>query len=88
MPALRPPLDSPISALGNYTCASSARKHIGWYVRGLPGGQDFRAGMNTIEDSATQLAAVRAFFDALGARTDRLPPAAPDAIEEIAESDA
>ena len=28
----------------------SARKHIGWYLRELPGGEAFRAHMNTLEE--------------------------------------
>ncbi|MEJ5989682.1 tRNA dihydrouridine synthase DusB [Ramlibacter sp. PS3R-8] len=66
---------------GEFTGVRSARKHIGWYVRSLPGGEAFRAEMNAIEDSAGQLAAVVRFFDALGARMDRLPVAG-DARQE------
>jgi tRNA-dihydrouridine synthase B len=73
---------------GEYTGVRSARKHIAWYVRALPGGEAFRADMNEIEDSASQLAAVAAFFDALGARMDRLPPASDEVTEALAESDA
>lgn len=61
---------------GEYTGVRSARKHIGWYVRALPGGEAFRAEMNTIEEAAAQLAAVQRFFDALADRMDRLPAAA------------
>jgi tRNA-dihydrouridine synthase B len=53
----------------------SARKHIGWYVRELPGGEDFRAQMNLLEDSAAQVAAVAQFFDGLNDRMDRIPAA-------------
>ena len=42
-----------------------ARKHIGWYVRRLPGGEAFRREANTITSSAEQLAAVGRFFDTL-----------------------
>ena len=73
---------------GEYTGVRSARKHIGWYVRTLPGGEAFRAEMNGIEDSARQLAAVTAFFDALGARMDRLPAPTGTEAETLAESDA
>jgi tRNA-dihydrouridine synthase B len=73
---------------GEYTGVRSARKHIGWYVRALPGGEAFRARMNELEDSASQLAAVTAFFDALGARMDRLPAASDEVTEALAESDA
>ena len=61
---------------GEFTGVRSARKHIGWYVRGLPGGEDFRARMNAIEDSAAQWHAVDGFFDALAARMDRMPESA------------
>ncbi|HSV44764.1 MAG TPA: tRNA dihydrouridine synthase DusB [Ramlibacter sp.] len=58
---------------GEFTGVRSARKHIGWYVRGLPGGEEFRARMNTIEDSATQWQAVADYFERLATRVDRLP---------------
>jgi tRNA-dihydrouridine synthase B len=62
---------------GEFTGVRSARKHIGWYVKGLPGGEAFRARMNLIEDSAAQWDAVAAFFDRLGSDMDRMPlPAA------------
>ncbi|GAB3771391.1 tRNA dihydrouridine synthase DusB [Ramlibacter monticola] len=73
---------------GEYTGVRSARKHIGWYVRALPGGEAFRAAMNGIEDSASQLAAVTGFFEALGARMDRLPPGGESEKETFADSDA
>ena len=44
-----------------------ARKHIGWYTRGLPGGEAFRREANRIESAAAQLAAVGRFFRALAA---------------------
>ena len=58
---------------GEYSGVRTARKHIGWYVRGLPGGEAFRACMNTIEDSALQLRAVGDYFDGLAARMDCMP---------------
>ena len=72
---------------GEFTGVRSARKHIGWYVAGLPGGEAFRRQMNTLEDSAAQWQAVADYFDALGSQTDRLPErvavhAAPAVIEE------
>jgi tRNA-dihydrouridine synthase B len=51
----------------------SARKHIGWYVRELPGGEDFRARMNALDDSTAQVAAVSQFFDDLNETMDRIP---------------
>lgn len=69
---------------GDYTGVRSARKHIGWYVRGLPGGTAFRDRMNTIEDCAQQLRAVGEFFDGLAALGDRLPPPSPDSDRQEA----
>jgi tRNA-dihydrouridine synthase B len=48
---------------GEYMGLRTARKHIGWYVRDLPGGEDFRQRMNRMEDCAEQLAAVDFFFE-------------------------
>jgi len=53
----------------------TARKHIGWAVRLLPGGEAFRAVMNTLDSSAAQLAAVRLFFETMAEQHPRLPPA-------------
>ncbi|EGI76670.1 NifR3 family TIM-barrel protein [Hylemonella gracilis ATCC 19624] len=60
---------------GTSTGVRSARKHIGWYVRGLPGGEAFRARMNALDDSRAQWQAVADYFDELGAVMDRLPAA-------------
>jgi len=58
---------------GEYTGVRSARKHIGWYVRGLPGGMAFREQMNTLQSSEQQLAAVARYMDGLAQHMDRLP---------------
>ncbi len=51
----------------------SARKHIGWYVRGLPGGEALRRATNAIEDCERQWRVVDAFFEWLGTQTERMP---------------
>ncbi|OQW86713.1 MAG: tRNA dihydrouridine synthase DusB [Rhodoferax ferrireducens] len=61
---------------GEYLGVRTARKHIGWYVNALPGGEQFRAHMNTLDTSDQQLSAVAYFFDALHAHMDRLPATA------------
>ncbi|MBI2726049.1 MAG: tRNA dihydrouridine synthase DusB [Polaromonas sp.] len=61
------------SLYGAFTGVRSARKHIGWYVKSLPGGEAFRAAMNLLEDADAQLLAVAAFFDSLGGQMDRIP---------------
>ena len=71
---------------GEFTGVRSARKHIGWYVKGLPGAEEFRTRMNGIEDSAAQSRAVASFFDALGGTMDRMPAAvAADGPQEALE---
>ena len=51
----------------------SARKHIGWAVRALPGGEAFRAAMNSLTDADAQRRAVTTFFDRLCDDHSRLP---------------
>jgi len=51
----------------------SARKHIGWYLQDLPGGEDFRQRMNLLEDSVSQVAAVETYLDELNEKMDRIP---------------
>jgi tRNA-dihydrouridine synthase B len=60
---------------GELTGVRSARKHIGWYVRGLPGGDDFRDHMNTLETAELQSLAVADFFEAMASRMERMPKA-------------
>ncbi len=60
---------------GEFTGVRSARKHIGWYVKSLPGGEAFRAQMNMLTDAQTQLQAVDDFFEGLNEVTDRMPAA-------------
>lgn len=70
---------------GEYTGVRSARKHIGWYVRSLPGGEIFREQMNTLENSEQQLAAVAHYLDGLEQQMDRLPRAADEAALETTQ---
>jgi tRNA-dihydrouridine synthase B len=58
---------------GEFSGVRTARKHIGWYVRSLPGGEAFRDSMNVLETCETQHAAVSQFFDALADQYERLP---------------
>ena len=64
------------SLYGEQTGVRSARKHIAWYLRALPGGEALRQKINTTEDCATQWQAVADYLDALGQQMDRLPAAA------------
>jgi tRNA-dihydrouridine synthase B len=58
---------------GEFAGVRTARKHIGWYVRSLPGGEMFRDTMNTLETCESQHAAVAYFFDELADQYERLP---------------
>jgi tRNA-dihydrouridine synthase B len=49
-----------------------ARKHIGWYTKGLRNSAVFRARMNQVETASDQLAAVAQFFDGLLGQSARL----------------
>jgi tRNA-dihydrouridine synthase B len=60
---------------GEFSGVRSARKHIGWAVRALPGGEAFRAQMNGIDGAAAQLGALTRFFERLAERHERLPAA-------------
>ena len=60
---------------GELTGVRSARKHIAWYVRGLPGGEALRQHINRVDDCAAQSQAVADYFAALGQQMERLPVA-------------
>lgn len=82
---LAPPLVSEVKRLlldhlrehcsfyGDFTGVRSARKHIGWYVKTLPGGEAFRAHMNLLDDAQAQHQAVADYFDELAQAMDRVP---------------
>ena len=75
---------------GEYSGVRTARKHIGWYVRTLPGGEAFRGRMNGLENCRAQLDAVNEFFDGLGERMDRIPAASHgphDTADELMNND-
>ena len=58
---------------GEYAGVRTARKHIGWSVRALPGGEAFRAEMNLLESCEAQVRAVTDWFDALADTHTLLP---------------
>ena len=60
---------------GEFSGVRSARKHIGWYVRGLPGGAAFRERMMDKEDAGLQWQAVADYFEEMADRHERLPVA-------------
>ena len=56
------------SLYGEFAGVRTARKHIGWAVRSLPGGEAFRAEMNQLQTCDTQAHAVSDWFDELADR--------------------
>ena len=50
---------------GDHIGVRSARKHIGWYCKGLRGSHAFKQKMNTIDNCQEQLEAVNLFFESL-----------------------
>ncbi len=73
---------------GEFIGVRSARKHIGWALRELPGGESFRSEMNRIDDCTLQLRALGDWFARLGEQHERLPriasaPAANDDLIEL-----
>ena len=68
---------------GEFLGVRTARKHIGWYVRELDGGEAFRQRMNLLESTAAQLSAVDNFFDSQQRFGERLQYR-PAAIAEVA----
>jgi len=68
-------LDDHYGLYGEFAGVRSARKHIGWAVRALPGGESFRAEMNRLETCDAQARAVADWFDALADAHHRLPAA-------------
>jgi tRNA-dihydrouridine synthase B len=80
-------LEEHYSLYGEVMGVRTARKHIGWYVRSLPGGETFRQSMNLIEDTGPQLRAVAEYLDDLACRMDRLPAHNDDTVAATAETD-
>ena len=80
--ALLAHLEDHYSLYGELTGVRSARKHIGWYVRGLPGSEIFRDRMNTLDEASMQLRAVADYWDGLADTMDRMPVATPSPVLE------
>lgn len=80
-------LDEHYGLYGEHTGVRTARKHIGWAVRALPGGESFRAFMNTLETSDSQVRAVTDWFDQLAGTHHRLPATRHAANEELIEQE-
>jgi tRNA-dihydrouridine synthase B len=60
-------LEGLYSLYGAEQGARVARKHIGWTVRALPGGEEFRSSVNRLQAAHEQRAAVNDYFERLAA---------------------
>jgi len=76
------------SLYGELTGMRTARKHIGWALRGLPGGEAFRQHMNTLQSCEAQIAAMSDWFGALAEQHERLPYLSVAANDEYSEEQA
>ena len=50
---------------GSYTGMRMARKHLGWYTKGLPNSAEFRAKINRIATVEAALEAIDTYYDSL-----------------------
>jgi tRNA-dihydrouridine synthase B len=73
------------SLYGELTGMRTARKHIGWAVRSLPGGEQFRQHMNTLQSCEAQIDALSDWLGALATEHDRLPILAVEAANDDEE---
>jgi len=60
--------DEMLAHYGADTGTRMARKHLGWYSKGLPGAAEFRAAINQLADPAKVKATIADFFAPRGAR--------------------
>ena len=70
-------LDDHYRLYGELAGVRSARKHIGWTLRGLPGGERFRGEMNAIDTCRAQWRAVADWFAELADRCPVMPATMP-----------
>jgi tRNA-dihydrouridine synthase B len=57
-----------LSHYGTETGVRIARKHLGWYSKGLPGSAEFRAAVNQVTDPGTVRAMIGAFYAPIAER--------------------
>jgi tRNA-dihydrouridine synthase B len=54
--------DEMLTLYGAQTGVNLARKHLGWYTKGLPGSAEFRNCVNQQDDPAVVIAMLREFY--------------------------
>lgn len=62
---LRAHYDAMLSHYGNDVGVKIARKHIGWYSKGLPGSAEFRAAVNQTAEPEAVRGLIRAYYEPL-----------------------
>ena len=62
---LRSHYDAMLTHYGIEVGVKIARKHVGWYSKGLPGSAEFRAAVNQTVDPAAVRSLIRAFYEPL-----------------------
>ena len=60
--------DAMLAHYGRETGLRMARKHLGWYAKGLPGAAEFRAAVNHEDQPDRVIALIRAVFEPQAAR--------------------
>ncbi len=54
--------DEMLSLYGRHTGVNLARKHIGWYTKGLPGSAELRNRVNQLDDPGLVISTLREFY--------------------------
>ena len=54
--------DAMLAHYGNDTGVKMARKHLGWYTKGLPGSAEFRNRVNFVDDPGEVVRSLREFY--------------------------
>lgn len=80
-------LDDHYQLYGEFAGVRTARKHIGWAIKHLPGGESFRQVMNAMESSAQQHRALNEFLIQLSLSHERWPDQ-PTASAQMHQDDA
>jgi tRNA-dihydrouridine synthase B len=81
-------LDDHYGLYGEVTGVRTARKHIGWAVRQLPGGEAFRAEMNLLDSCAAQARALARWCEQLAEQHPSWPTPMSPAVLAPAANDA
>jgi tRNA-dihydrouridine synthase B len=61
--------DEMLSLYGTHTGVNLARKHFGWYTKGLPGSAELRNKVNQIDDPKVVVAMLQEFYSPWLARS-------------------